>query len=67
MSSVRQSFRPRPIPGNGLAGAFFWALSRAQQIARVRELTKRGLSAAQISSITRESVATVRALAEAQL
>lgn len=63
-SSVRQSFRPRPIPNNGIAGAFFWALSRPQQVARVRDLTKRGLSAAQISSMTHESVATVLRLAD---
>lgn len=67
MNSVRQSFRPRPIAGSGLAGAFFWALSRPQQIARIRDLTRRGLSEDQISSMTHESVATVRALAEAQL
>ena len=65
MSSLRQSFGPRPIPNNGIAGAFFWALSRPQQVSRIRDLTKRGLSMAQISSMTHESVATVRALAEA--
>mgnify|MGYP001143779049 CR=1 FL=1 len=59
------AFRPRPQP-NSIAGLYFWALPRREQIARVRALVGRGLSIEQVSSMCHETCATVRALAEAQ-
>lgn len=63
MPIVRRSFAPRPIPNHGISGAFFFAMPEAQRKARIRALLLTGLSAAQVSSMVHESVATVHALA----
>jgi hypothetical protein len=55
-------FRPKP-QRSGIAGYFFWGMSRSEQIARIRELMRQQLSTEQISTIVREPCSTVRALA----
>jgi len=61
--TIARRFLPRPQPNNGIVGAYFWALNRDQQIARIHLLMKRGLTAAQVASMTHETVRTVERLA----
>lgn len=60
------NFRPRPQPDRGISGLFFWAMSRRDQIIRIRALLSRGLTVEQVSTMVHETTRTVRSLAEAQ-